>query len=269
MINQPLLFTYQYFSYMIASLSSWLFFVLIQAYYGGALTMFFTSEIPIPFNNIYDVMKDYPTWNLRMRAGNEALFQYKALEGDEEYAKFYDRIINKPQEAKFQTIPEALDYLAAEPTVIHLSQGALYGHFKSYPFWQQKVKLFDRSRADYRANVYPKNSPLVPMTRYAFDQLREGGMIEYLSIKWKGNSLPNMESADLIELSAGQTLLIFILMGSALALTSLILCFEFVHKRLLNRKPPKRRSKKRKKRPKRNQHQEVASWVHSKMIDIE
>ena len=29
-----------------------MFFVLINAYYGGALTMFFTSELTLPFNSI-------------------------------------------------------------------------------------------------------------------------------------------------------------------------------------------------------------------------
>jgi hypothetical protein len=43
-----------------------MFFVLLNAFYGGALTMFFTSEITIPFNNIYEVMRAYPSWNLRM-----------------------------------------------------------------------------------------------------------------------------------------------------------------------------------------------------------
>ena len=32
---------------MITSFSSWTFFVLLNAYYGGALTMFFTSEVKI------------------------------------------------------------------------------------------------------------------------------------------------------------------------------------------------------------------------------
>ena len=67
------------FSYMITSFSSWTFFVLLNAYYGGALTMFFTSEVTIPFNNIYDVMKAYPTWKLKMRAGEEVRYQYKGL----------------------------------------------------------------------------------------------------------------------------------------------------------------------------------------------
>ena len=65
---------------MITSFSSWTFFVLLNAYYGGALTMFFTSEVSIPFTNIYDVMKSYPTWKLKMRAGEEVRFQYKGFQ---------------------------------------------------------------------------------------------------------------------------------------------------------------------------------------------
>ena len=43
-----------------------MFFVLLNAYYGGAMTMFFSSEISIPFTNIIEVINAHPTWNLRM-----------------------------------------------------------------------------------------------------------------------------------------------------------------------------------------------------------
>ena len=52
--------------YNIASTSGWTFFLLLNAFYGGALTMFFTSEIRIPFTSIEDVMKQYPAWRLLM-----------------------------------------------------------------------------------------------------------------------------------------------------------------------------------------------------------
>ena len=65
--------------YMISSTSVWLFFLLINAYYGGALTMFFTSELGIPFETIEDVMRAYPDYKLLMMAGNQVYFIYKAL----------------------------------------------------------------------------------------------------------------------------------------------------------------------------------------------
>ena len=51
---------------------------MINAYYGGALTMFFTSELTIPFDSIEDVMRNYPDWNLKFMEGNDVHFFHKA-----------------------------------------------------------------------------------------------------------------------------------------------------------------------------------------------
>ena len=64
--------------YMMSSTSIWMFFLLVNAFYGGALTMFFTSELGIPFNTIEDVMKAYPDHKLMMMDGNQVYFVYKA-----------------------------------------------------------------------------------------------------------------------------------------------------------------------------------------------
>ena len=56
----------------------WSFFVLINAYYGGALTMFFASEVALPFETIRDVLKAIPTWTLLHIAGNQAVFEIPA-----------------------------------------------------------------------------------------------------------------------------------------------------------------------------------------------
>ena len=80
-------------------------------------------------------------------------------------SQFYCRIINKPDEAVFQTVTEGMLKMENELTVIQLSEGALKGHFKANPFWQQTVKTFAKEPAAYRANIWPKNSPLVPLFR--------------------------------------------------------------------------------------------------------
>ena len=45
-------------SLKVAIFTAWSFFVLINAYYGGALTMFFSTEASIPFNSIAEVMRN-------------------------------------------------------------------------------------------------------------------------------------------------------------------------------------------------------------------
>ena len=54
--------------WMFASTITSIFFVLLEAYYGGAMTMFFTSEITIPFKSLSDVMEAYPTWKLKTQS---------------------------------------------------------------------------------------------------------------------------------------------------------------------------------------------------------
>ena len=66
--------------YMITSTCGWTFFLLLNAFYGGALTMFFTSEASIPFTSKEDVMKAYPNYVLQMMDGNDVFFQYRALQ---------------------------------------------------------------------------------------------------------------------------------------------------------------------------------------------
>ena len=65
-------------SLSILTTSGWFFFVLINAYYGGALTMFFVSEITLPFNTIRDALKAFPSWNFMYQAGNDAYFEIPA-----------------------------------------------------------------------------------------------------------------------------------------------------------------------------------------------
>ena len=56
----------------------WSFFLLINAYYGGALTMFFASEIALPFETMRDVLKATPSWTLLCISGNQVIFETPA-----------------------------------------------------------------------------------------------------------------------------------------------------------------------------------------------
>ena len=117
-------------SYIIVGITGGIFYQLLNSYYGGALTMFFTSEISIPFTNKEDVMEEYPTWKLKTRAGEEVFFQARAFAGDPLYVEFLDRINNEPEEAVFDTIADGLNMLRSEQSVLYLADAALKGHFQ-------------------------------------------------------------------------------------------------------------------------------------------
>jgi hypothetical protein len=141
---------------MIASTTSWIFFVLLHAYYGGALTMFFTSEMSIPFINIYDVMEAYPNWKLLAGDTSDASYIYKALDGDSAFQEFYDRFKNNPRENTFHTIKDGLLMLQNEMAVLHVSLSELKGFFKANPFWDQNLKLFGKEKPKLYSNILPK-----------------------------------------------------------------------------------------------------------------
>ena len=61
-------------SNQIVSISFWGLFVLVNAFYGGALTMFFIAELSIPFNSLRDVLKAFPEWKLILLGSNKFVF---------------------------------------------------------------------------------------------------------------------------------------------------------------------------------------------------
>ena len=93
-------------SFKLSSLFSWLFFILINAYYGGALTMFFSSKLTLPFISIEDVMRSYPDWNLKFIHGNDLHFIVKAKSGDYLYSEYWERVTKFREQHEFQNLEE-------------------------------------------------------------------------------------------------------------------------------------------------------------------
>ena len=56
-------------------LSGWLAFLLVHAYYSGALTMFLSSESAPPFERAWDGLKLYPEWKMVSYPGGEIVIQ--------------------------------------------------------------------------------------------------------------------------------------------------------------------------------------------------
>ena len=69
----------------IVMMSIWFLFVLINAFYGGALTMFFVAELKIPFNSLRDVLKIFPEWNLVFPAANINMIKEPARNVSQEF----------------------------------------------------------------------------------------------------------------------------------------------------------------------------------------
>ena len=64
----------------IIAFTFWFTFLFLHAFYVGALKMFFTTEVTIPFNDIRDVLKTFPSWNLIFADGNDIYFKSGATQ---------------------------------------------------------------------------------------------------------------------------------------------------------------------------------------------
>ena len=61
----------------IIELVVWFFFVIIYAYYGGALTMFFTNEPTLPFKTVTDALNTVPEWRVLLIKSGGGNFDFK------------------------------------------------------------------------------------------------------------------------------------------------------------------------------------------------
>ena len=81
----------------ILAISTGLFFVLLNSFYGGAMTMFFATDITLPFDNIREVIQASPEWELLLRKGMESTYTTYIEQQDTDYTAFMDReVFNCP-----------------------------------------------------------------------------------------------------------------------------------------------------------------------------
>ena len=64
----------------ILAFTAWTFFVVLNAYYGGAMTMFFANEISFPMETAKDALRAIPDWTIVTLKGTEANFQTVAAQ---------------------------------------------------------------------------------------------------------------------------------------------------------------------------------------------
>ena len=217
-------------SFKLSSLFSWLFFLLINAYYGGALTMFFSSELSLPFNSIEDVLRSYPDWNLKFIHGNDIHFIVKAKSGDYLYAEYWERVTNFREQHEFQNLEEGMSLMKNERAVIHIGEGRLTSYFKANPFHQQNLKVFARSRPIPQGIIFQHNSPLKPILQAAANALTEAGITAAILKDWEGVSIPQNAEFETMVLTTGQVILVFLAILATFGCSILIFLCEINYK---------------------------------------
>ena len=166
----------------------WFCYTLVEIYYEGALTMFFSTESQNPFENIREVMRAYPDWKLLMQEGTDIYFMPYVESGDEDYKKFWKRVEETPEEAVYSGFEKTVIERFHDPVVLHVSQSAINVFKKNSQNEEaDELEVFGEGSYDYFGLMTTKNSPLGVILQYASTIMSERGTFSYLKTKWLSN----------------------------------------------------------------------------------
>ena len=126
-------------SHRVLAFSIWTFFVLINGYYGGALTMFFTSTISMDLETRRDVIQAYPDWNLIFMDGDQMLFIIYVDKGDPDFVEYWARDQADKTETRFGTLKEGLGRIASNQEIMYIEESVLKGYLRANLFHSQVV----------------------------------------------------------------------------------------------------------------------------------
>ena len=210
-----------------------LMFVMIRAFYSAALTKFFTVSIPQPFETERDVIRAYPSWNFMIRKGEEMNIYSYVLQGDADYAAYWQRHLSDPEGTTYTSEKEAIQHLASGRYVISSDENQFLGYLRSNPTGE-KLHFFGHGRWHYPCLMFHLNSPLVPMFNRGVGHFREKGLESQLYLKWIGvgyNDGPSLLSMTV--LTPGQVVMAFTFIMSIYMLSLIVLGAEVLAKRIM------------------------------------
>ena len=213
--------------YRIVGLFAGGFCLLLNAYYGGAMTMFFTTEMTLPFNSIYDVFKD-DNWKVIFRAGSENHF-FKKVKVDKAYAKYWERVQSNKEDYTYGDMYEGIELASQKQVVVFAHEDAVGGFFSDRVIKQKYsgIRSFDKKAHFWNWAVAYK-SPLISVFGQSLSKLRERGILQFLLEKYLPSlkKEPHNRIDDLNILSLRQISALFMFVGCMYFLSLIILGSE-------------------------------------------
>ena len=215
----------------------WLFFLLLNVYYSGVLTMFFTTTPPVPFKSINEVMQAHPEWILKHQFGNEVHFMYNS---NPDYVSYWKRVLEDMDKYTCQDFEECMAEVKDDRTVMYIFRRQFQDYANNNRWINGKARLFANGRTTYNSFIAPKDSPLAIVLKQGYIDLDHSGQIGYLNEKYFGD-VGNRRSyssipGSLTKLSAGQVILIFILMMVVVGIVLCLLVLEIIWKHYFSKR---------------------------------
>ena len=210
---------------------AWLTFFLVIAHFEGALTMFFTTEISVPFETRFEGMKAYPEWKMMIRKGNDRMFRELAEQGIPEYIDYWDRMQNDPTSVFYKSIKDGVQLMKDGQVIIHINEKSLRQYFKKN-LSEIRPKTFQSEGENLKIEnmLVTNNSPLGPILSHGSLILRESGIMATLQTKWMGQKITSGGGTrvEAHTLNPGQVMMTLSILCGAILLSLLALGIEYL-----------------------------------------
>ncbi|XP_040577544.1 uncharacterized protein [Lepeophtheirus salmonis] len=204
------------------------FFVLLNAYYGGAMTMFFTTEVTVPFETITDVMEN-PDWSVVYTEGDSFGLRSRLPRGNKDVNDYWAKVEEDPLPFVVPSIMEGLKKAKKERVVYYRDVNTvLYQISTSHDYMRDfgDLTVIDKRTIRYFC-MLPLQSPLTSSFSLINIGIMEKGIRHQVFLKWFETFSTGDKEVHLIYLSIGQMSSLFLILVGAVFLSLLTLGIEF------------------------------------------
>ena len=210
----------------IMTIVGWVFMLItINGYFDGALTMFFADEGGIAFESQRDILNAFPDWTLIMRKSHLS-HMIGLAEEDELYREYVEQIEKDPKKFFVKNVQKGIERMEEGQNALMISDGYLRQYYKKNSSETRPNTVYDSKVSGYM--ILTENSPLLPIFTTGSREMYEMGIVKFLEDKWIGKNLEPKVTDPLhtVVLSFGQMIAIFIGLGTAIAISMVLLGLE-------------------------------------------
>ena len=201
---------------------------MMHSYYGGALTMFFSSAPNVPFRNIENGLKQYPTWKIQIINGDEN-YVFSQVRASKVFRKQWERMQERRSEFVVPNFDAAFEKLQQAGHFLFSGKSGFTGYVTENP---EKVAGMMLTMVD-TGTTYPSNIPLTKHSPYTilFDrginQLKQNGALDIILKRWTSKMQRSNDNPTQV-LSLFDTFPAVICMFSFLGITFILLLAEIL-----------------------------------------
>ena len=191
-------------------------FVMIHAYYTGAMAMFLTSKPSVGFTTLKDVLKAVPEWTLVYLQGMEVQFQEPVSKEEVDFVKYWKIAQNDLEKYSKATTKEAFEALFEDKTALFALYEFVRQVYNSNTGRYKPIIVFGEGGYVNQALIFPKNSPLTPILKKAAARSMESGELEKFIENWTGPKLRDRSDPEMKVLDIEQVILVVVLLFGAI-----------------------------------------------------